>query len=168
MSIVVREAVQGDIEKIIDLAVESVLYSHSPHRKTPLEESMGYRRRDLEKLHGLLDDPNVGIFAAYDNIYHSEEEIEEFFVGSVIVCTGLVEELCGEHQALVVDLSIKPDYYGTGIGKRLMDAAEAFAISKGLRYLTLEVTTTNERAEKFYEAFGFVEERKKMVKVLGE
>jgi ribosomal protein S18 acetylase RimI-like enzyme len=154
---IIREAKTSDLEKIIALAVDSVVFSQSPFRDTPLEEVKRFRQKDLSQLFGLLGQPHVGVFVA-------EEEGE--FVGHVIVLSGVVESVSGEEQGWIIDLSVKPSFWGKGISKALSEKAEAFVLSKGLKYLGLGVTSQNKRAVRFYEKMGFVEERKRMIKRL--
>lgn len=53
------------------------------------------------------------------------------------------------------DLAVRPDLRGRGIGKALLAAVEAKALSLGCCKLTLEVLETNRRARDVYHAFGF-------------
>jgi len=47
---------------------------------------------------------------------------------------------------------------GRGVAKRLMDAAEAWAVQSGFRFLMLDVFASNATARRFYVRSGFVEE----------
>jgi ribosomal protein S18 acetylase RimI-like enzyme len=53
------------------------------------------------------------------------------------------------------DLAVIPEWRGKGIGRALLDAAEARARRSGCCRLTLEVQDDNGRALALYESFGF-------------
>lgn len=63
------------------------------------------------------------------------------------VCHDRVAEVAG----LVVDASCR----GTGVGKRLMEAAEHWARAKGLDTVVLRSNVIREPAHKFYERLGY-------------
>jgi GNAT superfamily N-acetyltransferase len=51
-----------------------------------------------------------------------------------------------------------------GIGRALVDAADAWARDHGLRNLTLHTGTFNANAREFYAALGFVEEEVRLTR----
>lgn len=55
---------------------------------------------------------------------------------------------------------------GSGIGKALLAASEAWASEKGAAYLSLGVHAFNTRAQSLYQEFGFEVEQVKMGKFL--
>lgn len=154
---IVRDARESDVETIVALAVDSIVYSQSPFRDTPLDVVKSFRRADLAQLRVIFGQPHLGLFVAED---------EGDVVGHVIVLAGVVESVSGEQQGWIIDLSVKEGYWGSGIARELADKAEAFVKSKGLSYIGLGVTTANARAIRFYEKIGFAEERKRMIKKL--
>jgi GNAT superfamily N-acetyltransferase len=58
-----------------------------------------------------------------------------------------------EPVAHVSELALARD--GTGAGAALMRAAEAWALERGARYVSLHVNARNERARAFYERLGY-------------
>lgn len=58
------------------------------------------------------------------------------------------------HQS-EIGLSVLKEYWGIGIGRRLMDEMISFAQSVEIEIITLEVKTDNERAIRLYEKYGF-------------
>jgi GNAT superfamily N-acetyltransferase len=60
-----------------------------------------------------------------------------------------------ERHAHVEVLAVEPSAQGKGVGRLLMDAAEAWARSRGYRRITLNVFAQNERARQIYERFGY-------------
>lgn len=158
MNVSIRKATSKDIDAIVDLAVEMVIFSESPLRMATHEEIRVFRRNDLDVLKSFDKYKNIGIFVAEDEAQN--------FLGHVIVVSGDIETSTGEKQGWIFDLSIKKEFWNMGIGKKLMKYAEEFIREQGLKYLGLGVTTSNIRAVKFYESLGYYEERKRMIKRL--
>jgi ribosomal protein S18 acetylase RimI-like enzyme len=157
MNYTIRRATSADdVQKVIDLAVEMVVHSLSPFRDTSQDEIRQFRRTDLAVLKNAERYDNIGIFIAEDD--------EKRFIGHVIVVSGDIETSTGEKQGWVFDLSVKEEHWKSGIGKALMEEAETFVKDQGLKYLGMGVTTSNERAVRFYERCGYSEERKRMIK----
>lgn len=154
----VRQAGPEDIQAVIDLAVEMVVYSVSPLRPTTHEEVRKYRRADLEALETAIGKPHAGVFLA--------ETAEGMMIGHVIVFGGQRDSSTGETQAWVFDLAVRREWWGRGIGQQLMEAAEQFARTQNCERLGLGVTIANERAVRFYQELGYLEERVQMVKKL--
>lgn len=59
------------------------------------------------------------------------------------------------HKATVVGMYVSQEYFGTGMGRALIDAVLAHARGAGLELLVLTVTEGNSVATNFYEAAGF-------------
>jgi len=55
------------------------------------------------------------------------------------------------------DLIIRQQYRGTGLGRKLIEAAESFARSKKARWLRLSVLAKNVSARQLYSQLGFSE-----------
>jgi ribosomal protein S18 acetylase RimI-like enzyme len=60
-----------------------------------------------------------------------------------------------DRHAFVQDVFVAPEYRRRGIARRLMDAAEMFAASRGVREIRLAVLERNVDARGLYEALGF-------------
>jgi len=65
------------------------------------------------------------------------------------------------HRGWVYYLAVAPDRRREGLGRKLMDAAEAWLRDRGAPKLQLMVRTSNEAALGFYEALGL--ERQEVV-----
>jgi ribosomal protein S18 acetylase RimI-like enzyme len=77
------------------------------------------------------------------------------------------EQLCGmvglererraknRHKGTVVGMYVSHEYFGTGMGRALIEALIAEARTLGLELLVLTVTDGNTIATSFYEAAGF-------------
>ncbi|MDB5873848.1 MAG: GCN5-related N-acetyltransferase [Ramlibacter sp.] len=59
------------------------------------------------------------------------------------------------HKATVIGMYVSQEYFGTGMGRALIDALLACARELGIELLVLTVTEGNEVATNFYEAAGF-------------
>ncbi|MBN8849746.1 MULTISPECIES: GNAT family acetyltransferase [unclassified Sphingomonas] len=62
------------------------------------------------------------------------------------------------HRGWVYYLAVAPDARRAGLGRALMDAAEAWLRERGAPKLQLMVRTGNEEALAFYRALGFVDQ----------
>ncbi len=72
----------------------------------------------------------------------------------------------GEEHGYIADLAVSKSFEGTGIARLLLEAAEAWAQTRGYRLLTLYVFSGNARAQRVYERYGFQPELVKYVKVI--
>jgi ribosomal protein S18 acetylase RimI-like enzyme len=158
MEIHIRKAGIEDLDKVIGLAVEMVSHSVSPMRDVPMESIRRYRRDDLESLKHSFPNDSTAIFIAEDQ--------DGGFLGHLLVMAGYIESSTGEPQAWIFDLSVKEEVSSRGVGRALVKRAEEFAAEKGMKYIGLGVTTSNQRAIRFYEKLGYQEERKRMLKNL--
>ena len=75
-----------------------------------------------------------------------------------------VDYFSGEKHGYVSDLAVSKSLEGRGVGRILLEAAEAWARSNGYRLLTLYVFSANARARRVYERNGFRPELVKYVK----
>ena len=75
---------------------------------------------------------------------------------------GVSDEPCGYVSLLALDKGAE----GTGVARRLMEAAEDWARARGYRLLSLDVFADNRRAIDFYRRGGFKRETIRMVKPL--
>ncbi|MDG1750055.1 MAG: GNAT family N-acetyltransferase [Thalassotalea sp.] len=65
-------------------------------------------------------------------------------------------------------LAVSPSAQKMGVGKLLINSAEAWAKKQGYRLLHLEVFANNNNAQRFYQNLGFEPEMLHMVKPLNE
>ncbi len=87
-------------------------------------------------------------------------------VGFILVIDSLPDEVTRMPQAFVAYMAVEPSARRQGIGKHLLEAAEAAARKKGLPYMGLMVTEENQAAVELYEHAGFLTERRLLCKPL--
>jgi len=73
----------------------------------------------------------------------------------VALCFRRYSTFAGAPLVNIHDLAVRPELRGEGIGRKLLEAAEAHAKDTGCCRLTLEVLESNERARGLYRSFGF-------------
>jgi GNAT superfamily N-acetyltransferase len=61
----------------------------------------------------------------------------------------------GANGVFVVDLFVKPQWRNEGLGIRLMAEAARRGLSKGARFMRLDISEENEGGKRFYERYGF-------------
>lgn len=157
----IRPATFAELPLVVDLAVEMVLASRSELRPEVSDLAiLQARRRNLGTLEELLELPEGAVLVAVNE--------RDAILGHVIVMGNQIDTVSELPQAWVYDLSVRPEFWGQGIGRALMEAAEEFARSLGLEWIGLGVTVANHRAVRFYEEIGYEKERFQMIKRLPE
>jgi ribosomal protein S18 acetylase RimI-like enzyme len=82
------------------------------------------------------------------------------------VSVKMREDVTGAERAHVADLAVREDVRGSGVGRALMRAAEAWARAQGLAAVGLDVWSTNARAMAFYDRLGYRPESLHLIKEL--
>jgi len=155
----IRPAEEKDIPRIVELAVELVLESRSPYREGVSDEQIQeFRRRNFDHLPTVLELPEGGLFVAVDE--------EDRHIGHILLLGNQTDSVTEARQAWVYDVSVQKDWWGRGVGRKLMERGEEFARHLGLEYIGLGVTSANQRAVEFYEDQEYHIERVQMVKKL--
>jgi ribosomal protein S18 acetylase RimI-like enzyme len=142
-------------------------------------------RRDLQQVLDMQEDTystNFPGFHCSARFIHEFEQLLRFadrsrveglyvaeLPGRGIVGFLWVSALWLEHEAvqdvvLVKDISVVPEARGQGVGRRLMEEAEAFAQVHGAERVTLQVTASNEPAVALYRSLGYEVDRYYMSK----
>jgi ribosomal protein S18 acetylase RimI-like enzyme len=78
----------------------------------------------------------------------------------------VVDDVTGVERGHVADLAVSETARRIGVGRALMDAGEEWARDCGLPVLSLDVWSTNERAQAFYERLGYRAESLHLIKAL--
>lgn len=88
--------------------------------------------------------------------------------GRVVGLVAVAERVhfSGELDAYVGELTVAADAEGHGVGRALMESAEAWARSRGRAHITLETGAENSRAREFYQRLGYLTEDVRLTKAL--
>ena len=86
-------------------------------------------------------------------------------LGFIYVCEHQ-DEISGEKCATIPLLAVEPDSQGKGVGNKLLNKVEAWAVEQGFRLLHLEVFSANENGLKFYQRNDFKADTLSMIKQL--
>ncbi|MHC8391502.1 GNAT family N-acetyltransferase [Pseudomonas sp. MDT2-39-1] len=125
----------------------------------------------IDKIASLFDDYR-GFYGQPSNLRQSRDFIAERIAGdeSVIFfasdlsgnALGFVQlyptfsSIDAHRTWLLSDLFTAPEARGQGVGRSLMNAARAFALSTGAKGMVLETATDNFAAQRLYELLGYV------------
>ena len=82
------------------------------------------------------------------------EEVAGFATILAKVKSGEIEDGDIEY-GLVSDVVVASKYRKRGIGRKLLEAAESYAKSKGVRWLRVGVLADNQSADGLYDSMGF-------------
>ncbi|MEW9556211.1 GNAT family N-acetyltransferase [Nonomuraea sp. NPDC050783] len=83
-----------------------------------------------------------------------------------VVSVNAHRHFTGPVEAYIGELAVAPHAARTGVGRRLVSAAEDWARRQGLRHVTLETAAGNTTAQRFYAAVGYREEAVRFTRVL--
>ena len=80
----------------------------------------------------------------------------------------LYESLFMETGLNILGLAVDSNFQGRGIGKRLMNAIEDYALKNNISYIRLNSNVRRTEAHKFYESIGYVcdKTQKRLIKKL--
>ncbi len=76
-------------------------------------------------------------------------------------------DVAGVERGHVADLAVAGGARRRGVGRALMQAGEAWARERGFAVLSLDVSSTNERALEFYRRLAYGAESLCFIKALG-
>jgi ribosomal protein S18 acetylase RimI-like enzyme len=90
-------------------------------------------------------------------IQHRFEEMSVFVAvsetGEIAGTVGC--QTIGSQEGHIRGMAVRPEYLGTGVARRLLEAVETELRQRGCSLLTLDTTEPLERAIRFYERHGF-------------
>ena len=113
-----------------------------------LSGELGYPAKSeeiQERFDHLAGDPEQSVFVACD----AEEQVRGWLHVSA------QHELTSPVTAEVRGLVVEADCRSRGIGRRLLEAAEAWAVTRGCRAMRVRSNTVRTRARTFYERAGY-------------
>ncbi|MFZ0972407.1 MAG: GNAT family N-acetyltransferase [Solirubrobacteraceae bacterium] len=152
-SIVIRPAVEGDCAFIVGL-VSSLLEFGSPAWE------------DKDALAPGFSEVLTRAVRAQD--LRSTVLIAELTDGTPLgfISLKVAADVTGVERGHVADLAVTDTARRLGVGRTLMNEGEQWARDRGLAVLSLDVWSTNERAQAFYERLGYRAESVHLIKAL--
>jgi ribosomal protein S18 acetylase RimI-like enzyme len=152
-SIVIRPAVEGDCAFIVGL-VSSLLEFGSPAWE------------DKDALAPGFSEVLTRAVRAQD--LRSTVLIAELTDGTPLgfISLKVAADVTGVERGHVADLAVTDTARRLGVGRTLMNEGEQWARDRGFAVLSLDVWSTNERAQAFYERLGYRAESVHLIKAL--
>ncbi len=95
-------------------------------------------------------------------------EDEGAICGFAVLNFGVTDALTGLPEAYISELHVWPEYRKRGVAKGLLEMAEAYALQRGVKHLSLQVSANQAASIQLYEKVGFVKETIKMTKQVGQ
>ena len=109
----------------------------------------------VESSLGAADEPGHAVYVA----------VAEGRVAGVVTVAERAH-FTGQVDAFVGELVVAPGLARRGIATQLMNAAEAWAVRRGLAFLTLETGAANHAARAFYAQRGYREEDVRLTRAI--
>lgn len=159
--IIIREARKEDFASIRKIALETTLHRES---LSPIRDPSAAAERQRDRYAQLADHGLASFPADWDPAAFVAVDEDGKLLGYVLVAAGAKDDFTGEQQAYILDIAVRPERRGQGIGTKLMEKAHDYAREKGLRYIGLTVATGNENALNLYRKLGYIEEWKRLAK----
>lgn len=110
----------------------------------------------------------IGLWRACELVVDYNDPGEDFrfamggLCSAVLLCEDEIGAVTGTvmvghdgHRGWIYYLAADPDKQGTGIGRRLVEAAEQWLRDRGVRKVQLMIRETNTKVVQFYERLGF-------------
>ena len=101
-------------------------------------------KRQIEKL---TNDKNQHIIIGY------EDEKTRKIIG--FVHAQIYESFYSDLGLNILGLAVNPDFQGRGIGRKLMNKLEQYAVENRISFIRLNSAMKREEAHKFYEHIGY-------------
>ncbi len=158
MELTIREAVASDLARLCTL-FDEVDALHRDRLPGIFQEPKG-AARERDYLLGLIEDEATGFFVA---------QVGQRLVGLVCVAIRQAPELpifVPRRYAVVDELVVEQASQRAGIGRALMEQAQAWAVAAGAESMELNVWAFNRSAIEFYETLGFTTASRKLSKPL--
>jgi GNAT superfamily N-acetyltransferase len=156
-AIVVRPATTADVDGIASVHVRSwqAAYPGLMPQDYLDAQDVGHRAAQWRQW---LDDPPPRVHVVVAAVADTATDDHGGIVGFAVAAPYRVEDgeqHPGEHVGELAAIYALADRWGTGVGRRLMDAAVAELVHEGFTEAVLWVIDGNVRARRFYEAAGW-------------
>ena len=113
-------------------------------------------KKQIEKL---TNDKNQHIIIGY------EDETTRKIIG--FIHAQMYESFYSDLGLNILGLAVNPDFQGRGIGRKLMNELEDYAVDNNISFIRLNSAMKREEAHKFYEHIGYTCDKvqKRFIKV---
>ena len=114
------------------------------------KEALGYdgdAENVKEQIEKLTNDKNQHIIIGY------EDENTSKIIG--FVHAQIYESFYSDLGLNILGLAVNPDSQGRGIGRKLMNKLEQYAVDNNISFIRLNSAMKREEAHKFYEHIGY-------------
>lgn len=160
MEMIYRRATTEDYDHLCELFDElDALHRHNlPH----LFQKPGGAALERDYFLAMIDDEDVALFVA---------ELGKELVGFVHAMLRHAPDMLvfvPRRYAVVDSIVVKSGFQNRGVGTKLMDTMQKWAIEQGATSIELNVYEFNETAISFYEGLGYRTLSRKMSKELGK
>ena len=143
---IVRNAVEKDIPKILELLVQVDMVHHNGRPDIFKGPATKY---SADQLKDILSDPKTPVFVCVD-----EDDIpmgHAFCVHKQVIGDNVLTDI---RTLYIEDICVDENARGRHVGKALYDHVIEYARREGFYNVTLNVWSLNPSAMKFYEAMG--------------
>ena len=145
-AIAVRRGERADRDFVRDLGRRTATSSVSAVRKARYDDV-------LEAFERLAD----FVYGRRHELLIAEQDGER--AGFLLLLYDIPDEVTMAPQAFIAYMAVEPRAGGRGVGRALLETAEAHARASGLPHVSLMVTAENARARALYEGSGYAAER---------
>jgi ribosomal protein S18 acetylase RimI-like enzyme len=156
--IAIRNAGRKDFDFILCLSVETIWTE-----LTPYEQAHTSRRRLVNTMA-----KNLRRLMASSSMLTLVAETADGERAGFMMVGRSTSVFTDRQQAFVYDVAVAPPFRRRGIGRMLMERAEAYARDKRMEFITLMVDCRNEAARRLYSQLGFEDGKVLMRKLLVE
>ncbi len=154
MKVIFREANDRDYNQVCEILLEDLEYHINllpeifEKTENPISE---------KDFNSILKNPNSAIIIAeYDN------EIIGYIELYIEATSSNMPFLKNKSYSYIAEFIVKKEHRKQGLGRKLMEKAYNWSLSKGIREIMLEVYEKNEEAINFYRNIGFSTSKRKM------
>jgi ribosomal protein S18 acetylase RimI-like enzyme len=152
----IRKARRKDFDFILALSVETLRDELTPYER---------ERTSATKLVGIMSKNLRRLMASSGMLTLVAETADGERAGFIMVGRS-ASVFTDQEQAFVYDVAVAPPFRRRGIGRMLMERAEAHAREQKMGFITLMVDCRNAPARSLYERLGYEDGRILMRKLL--
>jgi ribosomal protein S18 acetylase RimI-like enzyme len=133
----IRLARLSDLPFVRSLTLDSLEYGIPEGRAISAAQVRENAVSQLDDLETVIDSQDVALLIALD---------KDTPVGFLLLELDHVMASTGERQSFIVNLAVRPEYWGRYAGHALVREAARLTAQRGLRYMSSSVTASNRRS----------------------